>query len=165
MEIKIITPRFAEAYYRLRLEALQDSPDSFSTLYEDALNHPIEKTRTQLATAHSITFGVFDNEKLIGNMTLVHNQTPKMNHKASIVAVYVSPDFRRMGVAAKLMDKLMEHALHLEGLEQLQLMVASSNLRAKKFYQRFGFTVYGIEVNAMKTGNRYIDEELMVKFL
>ncbi|RLQ92515.1 N-acetyltransferase [Planomicrobium sp. Y74] len=165
MEIRIVTPNEAETYNILRLEALLDTPDAFAVLYEDALNKPIERTRSQLASEHSVTFGAYDAGKLIGNMTLSRNTVPKMNHKASIVAVYVSPAYRGSGAANDLMEKLMEYAEMWEGLEQLDLMVASHNLRAKNFYLRYGFEKYGTEIHAMKTGDRYIDEELMVKFI
>lgn len=165
MEIRIVAPNEAETYNILRLEALLDTPEAFAVLYEDALNKPIEKTRSQLASEHSVTFGAYDAGKLIGNMTLSRNTVPKMNHKASIVAVYVSPAYRGSGAANDLMEKLLEYAETWDGLEQLDLMVASHNLRAKNFYLRYGFEKYGTEIHAMKTGDRYIDEELMVKFI
>ncbi|WP_033542453.1 GNAT family N-acetyltransferase [Planococcus sp. CAU13] len=165
MDYRIVTPQEAEAYYILRLEALLDSPDAFATLYEDALNKPIDKTRAQLASEESVTFGAYDNGKLIGNMTLVRNPAPKMNHRATIVAVYVSPKYRRMGIAEGLMKELLAYAEKWEGLEQLNLMVASHNAAAKNLYLRFDFEQYGTEIRSMKAGNRYIDEDLMVKFL
>ena len=165
MEIKIVTPQNAEAYYVLRLEALLDSPDSFATLYEDALNSPIDKTRANLASEHAVTFVAFDEGKLIGNMTLLRRAIPKMKHRATIVAVYVSPPYRRKKVAEKLMETLLAYAEQWEGIEQLDLMVASRNLPAKNLYQRFGFELYGTEIRSMKAGERYIDEDLMVKFL
>lgn len=165
MEIKILTPQDAEAYYILRLEALLNSPDSFATLYEDALDSPIEKTRANLASDHAVTFGAFADGKLIGNMTLIRQSIPKMRHKATIVAVYVSPAHRRKGIADRLMEELLAYAARWEGIEQLDLMVASENLPARNLYLRFGFEHYGTEVRAMKSGDRFIDEDLMVKFL
>ncbi len=165
MEIKIVTPNEAEIYKILRLEALLDTPDAFAVLHEDALNKPIEKTRAQLASEHSVTFGAYDTDKLIGNMTLARNPLPKMNHRASIVAVYVAPEYRGTGAAHELMRELLDYATGAEGLEQLDLMVANHNLRAKNFYLRYGFEKYGTEIHSMKTGDRYIDEDLMVKFI
>ena len=165
MEIKKIAPQDAEAYYILRLEALLDSPDAFSTLYEDALNKPIEKTRAQLGSENAVTFGAFEEGRLIGNMTLVRKKVQKMKHRAAIVAVYISPSHRGSGVANDLMKKILEYAEDWDGLERLDLMVASENMRAKNFYLRFGFERYGTEIRSMKSGERYIDEDLMVKFI
>jgi ribosomal protein S18 acetylase RimI-like enzyme len=39
------------------------------------------------------------------------------------------------------------------------------NESAQSLYERFGFTAYGIEPNALKTPSGYSDEILMVKFL
>ncbi|TAA72281.1 GNAT family N-acetyltransferase [Planococcus salinarum] len=165
MEIRIISPQDAEAYYILRLEALLDSPDAFSTLYEDALNKPIDKTRANLASEDAVTFGAYEGGRLVGNMTLARKTLPKMKHRASIVAVYVSPQFRGTGLANALMDKVMDYADGWDGLERLDLMVASDNLRAKNFYLKYGFETYGTEIHSMKTGEIYIDEDLMVKFI
>jgi|GEM_PF-1426663 len=45
MEISILQPEHAESYWRLRLEALQESPDAFPTSYEEeiARDNPIEQ--------------------------------------------------------------------------------------------------------------------------
>ena len=142
-----------------------DTPDAFAVLYEDALNKTIEKTRSQLALEHSVTFGAYEDSKLIGNMTLVRNTVPKMNHRASIVAVYIRAAHRGTGAANNLMKKLLDYAGNWDGLEQLELMVATHNLRAKNFYLRYGFERYGTEIHSMKTEGRYIDEDLMVKFI
>lgn len=165
MEIKMMTPQDAEAYYVLRLEALLDSPHAFATLYEDALNRPIDKTRENLAAEHAVTFGAYEGGRLVGQMTLTRNTVPKMNHRAAIVAVYVSPQFRGTGVAHSLMEKTLDFAGNWEGLEVLDLMVASHNLRAKNFYLQYGFETYGTQLRSMKSGSGYIDEDLMVKFI
>ena len=44
----------------------------------------------------------------------------------------------------------------------VQLSVTSSNTNAKRFYQRMGFTVYGVERRSLKVGDRFYDEDLMV---
>ncbi|WP_154665975.1 GNAT family N-acetyltransferase [Paenibacillus pinihumi] len=44
----------------------------------------------------------------------------------------------------------------------IYLTVISNNTAAKRLYDSGGFTVYGTERNALKYGDRYWDEELMV---
>ena len=63
------------------------------------------------------------------------------------------------------MDALIEHAKSLEGLEQLYLAVVTDNESAIELYKRSGFEKYGTEYRSMKVESRYIDEDLMVKFL
>ncbi len=40
-----------------------------------------------------------------------------------------------------------------------------TNIEARKLYQSCGFEVYGVEKNAMKLRNKYLDVELMVYML
>ncbi|ANU10749.1 N-acetyltransferase GCN5 [Planococcus antarcticus DSM 14505] len=165
MEIRKLTINDAPAYYDLRIEALRDSPDAFSTQLKDALQRPVEKTAENLALENAVTFGAFKAGKLLGNLTLVRNTAPKLNHRASVVAVYVTPDERGHGLAGRLMQELLQFATNWQGLERLDLMVASENLPAIALYEQCGFEKYGTEVWSMKTPEKYIDENLMVKFI
>ncbi|MGI2327007.1 GNAT family N-acetyltransferase [Planococcus sp. YIM B11945] len=165
MEIRQLKPADAETVYKLRIEALKNNPDAFATRLEDALKKPVEATKERLSSESAVTFGAFISGKLVGNMSLSRELTPRMNHRAMIVAVYVTPTERGKGIAGLLLSALIEHAKKWNGLEQLHLTVSSHNENAKNLYRRFGFETYGVDVKAMKTPENYIDEDLMVKFL
>lgn len=165
MEIRKLDVQDAQAYYDLRIEALRDSPDAFATRLEDAVKRPLEKTADNLALDHAVTFGAFKEEILCGNVTLLRNLTPKLNHRASVVAVYVTPGQRGKRVAWRLMQELLQFAGEWQGLERLDLMVAHENLPAIALYEGLGFEKYGTEIRSMKTPDKYIDEDLMVKFI
>lgn len=165
MEIRKLTPEDAESYYKLRIEALRNDPDAFATRLEDALKRPVEETAKNLSSDSAVTFGAFIENTLVGNVTLRREAIPKMNHRASVLAVYVTPNARCIGVADRLMRKLISFAENWRGLEQVHLMVVTENKKAKSLYNRHGFEVYGTELRSMKTEAKYIDEDLMVKFL
>ncbi|MBF6632895.1 MAG: GNAT family N-acetyltransferase, partial [Planococcus sp. (in: Bacteria)] len=59
----------------------------------------------------------------------------------------------------------LDYAAGWQGLERLDLMVASENLQAIELYEKLGFEKYGTEIHAMKIGEKYIDEDMMVKFI
>ena len=69
MEIKLLTPTDASAYWELRLEALQQSPEAFGTSYEEAIQrtNPIEQVENNLRAEGNYTFGAFHQNKLVGN--------------------------------------------------------------------------------------------------
>ncbi|TWT07734.1 GNAT family N-acetyltransferase [Planococcus sp. CPCC 101016] len=165
MEIRKLSVQDAQAYYDLRIEALKNSPDAFSTRLEDAIQRPVEKTAENLALENAVTFGAFRGGVLCGNVTLLRNEAPKMQHRALVLAVYVTPEKRGNGLALRLMQELLHYALKWQGLERLDLMVASNNLPAITLYKRLGFEKYGTDIRAMKTPEKYIDEDLMVKFI
>ncbi len=48
------------------------------------------------------------------------------------------------------------------GVEQVHLYVATTADAARRLYRRAGFEVVGTLRDAMKEGERYIDEDLMV---
>lgn len=60
------------------------------------------------------------------------------------------------------MDRLLERAAVVAGLEQVLLSVARTQEAAIRLYRSLGFEPYGCEPRALKVGNRFIDEEHMI---
>ena len=52
----------------------------------------------------------------------------------------------------------------LPDIEQVTLAVSRQNAGAKALYESLRFEVYGCEKGALKIGNEYVDEELMVLY-
>lgn len=165
MDIRQVKKEDAQAFRRLRIEALTNNPEAFATRLTDALTQPIEKTEQNLSLAHAFTVGAFSSGLLIGNATLVRNLTPKLHHRATIVAMYVRANVRGQGIATHVMNHLFTIAQSWQGVERLDLAVASENLAAIALYEKLGFKTYGIDVKAMKDHDHYTDEKLMMKFL
>ncbi len=67
----------------------------------------------------------------------------------------------KLGIAKRLIQAVIEKALKLENMEQINLTVVASNNIAKAFYEKLGFVSYGLERNAIKWKGKYFDEELM----
>lgn len=167
MEITLLNESHAEDYWNLRLEMLKQSPTSFGSSYEEALQrqHPIEMTKKRLSSNESFTFGLVVEEKLAGAVTMVRESALKINHKASIYAMYVSPALRGQGLARRLLEAAINLAKETEGIEQLMITVVTTNETAKGLYHSCGFKPYGTEKRALKYNEEYYDEELMVMFL
>lgn len=165
VEIRKLSAADAAIYRKLRLEALKLNGDAFSSSLEDAEKAPVEKTESNLANVHATTLGAFLDGQLVGNVTLSKETGKKTMHRAWVVGVYVTPAARGKGVAHLLMDKLIQAARESSEIEQLRLGVSTGNSAALNLYRSLGFLKYGTEVRSLKIGDRYIDEELMVKFL
>jgi len=56
--------------------------------------------------------------------------------------VTVAPEFRRQGLASKLMKSLEDTSEHLYNANFVDLFVRSSNQRAIDMYRKFGYAVY-----------------------
>jgi ribosomal protein S18 acetylase RimI-like enzyme len=63
------------------------------------------------------------------------------------------------------LDELLARARQLAGLEQLQLSVVTTQAAAVHLYQSRGFQTYGLEREALRDGDSYVDEYHMVLFL
>ncbi|MEZ0482837.1 N-acetyltransferase family protein [Planococcus sp. SSTMD024] len=162
MDYRRLKPEDAEQYRELRLTALQTDADAFSTDFNEASQRPVSATANNLANPAAITFGAYDEGRLLAMMTLRRLTGKKTSHRAEVLAVYAAEETRGRGVAPVLFDHLLAYASECYGLEQLELAVNSANPRAIRFYERFGFQRIGITPNAQKADGRYIDELLMV---
>jgi len=78
--------------------------------------------------------------------------------------VYVSQECRGKGVGRALLGELIGLVRLLPGMEQVALAVSSQNAEAKGLYESLGFEMYGCEKRALKIGDGYVDEELMVLY-
>ena len=144
----------------LRLQALQNDPTSFLSSYEEERTYPLSIFEERLSQEHSVVFGAWSNHQLVGMVTLLREQRLKTKHIGTINAMYVSPSFRRQGIAKSLMQEALKQALTL-GIQRIRLSVSQSNAHAISLYESLGFEVYGIEPQAIYLANQFEDMVLM----
>jgi ribosomal protein S18 acetylase RimI-like enzyme len=106
--------------------------------------------------------GAFVGGQLVGTAGLVREPNLKERHKARIWGVYLKANIRGQGLGRTMLAELLRRAASMEGVEQVLLAVAAPQTAAIALYHSFGFTSYGREPRALKIGDQYIDEELMV---
>ncbi|NMH71996.1 GNAT family N-acetyltransferase [Bacillus sp. RO2] len=162
MKIRQLTSADAEVYRTIRLEALKNKPEAFSSSYEDEVEFTVEKYRGRFDNDHTYTFGAFEGNNLVGTVTLVCETKKKIKHRATIVAMYVKPDQRKLGVGKALMNVAINKAKVLKDIEQIYLAVTAINEPAKRLYTSLGFVTYGVDRHGLKINDTYFDEELMM---
>lgn len=156
----------AEKYRSIRLESLHKSPESFASSYEEERDFSIEKFTSQFQSKDSFTYGAFDKEELVGILTFHQEELSKLKHRAHFGGMYVSTSKRGLGIGRTLMEKSIEKAKSIEGLEQIYLAVVSTNESAKKVYASMGFEVFGREKNGLRLENSiYYDVDYMILYL
>ena len=166
LEIRPLLPADASSYFALRLEGLRDAPGASWASYEEEEALPLDAIETRLAPGVAqCSFGAFMDGKLVGIASLKHEAIAKIAHRANIWGVYVTPSARMMGVATQLVEAMIVHALRVEVLAQLTLVVNSGNVLAAALYAKLGFVVTGIDRRSTRIDGTYHDELRMVRFL
>jgi RimJ/RimL family protein N-acetyltransferase len=157
VELRQLTPQDAALYHDIRLEALADAPDAFSSTLESEQTQPLESFAARLAGAHVV--GAFDGPSLAGVAGFYIQPGPKHAHKGMLWGMYVRPAHRGAGIGRVLVEAVIAHAR--QRVELLQLFVVSNNAAARRLYASLGFVEYGLERHATKYRGQYHDDVLM----
>ncbi|MFK4731636.1 GNAT family N-acetyltransferase [Agromyces mediolanus] len=127
----------------LRLEMLRDEPIAYGETLAHALD--VEEAGWRLRARRGETDGqtalaAIEGERWIGTMG---GYVPDAATGPMLVGVYVAPDRRgeAHGVARALLDGVETWALGFG--DTLRLEVHETNARARRFYEKLGFTLTG----------------------
>lgn len=153
-----------EAFRAVRSEGLVNDAASFrvSVVDDDAISP--EAWRERLARDYVVAVevpggGGGNEQRILGIGGFARLAGTKTTHKGLIWGMYVRPEARGAGVADLVMGALLDHA---KGhVRQVQLTVVAANGRAVAFYERHGFTGYGVEPASILMDGTYVDEALM----
>jgi ribosomal protein S18 acetylase RimI-like enzyme len=145
-------------WYRLRdvrLTALRECPGAFLSSYECELAYGEAEWRGELSRGEwTIVVGQGRTVGLLGVTQEV--RTPPT--ECYLEYLWVSPCFRRLGVATILMKAVLRNLLH-SGIATVWLWILNGNEPARRLYEQFGFVGTNVRQSLSNSPSR--SEELM----
>lgn len=154
MPIRRLIPDDAPAFRELRLRALREHPQAFTSDWEEANARPLEESWQRLASEEVPFWGAFDGGgALVGMVGLDCPSRAKQRHQGTVVAMYVSSEAAGRGWGRGLLRALMAHAASI-GRSDLVLTVTEGNASAIRLYQEAGFVAFGTEPRAIVVDGR-----------
>jgi ribosomal protein S18 acetylase RimI-like enzyme len=151
-----------EAFWALRLQALMESPEAFGSTLDETLRRGKTSMLPRLGTSDDVFYLGAYAPDLVGMVGFFREAGLKERHKGTLVSLYVRPSWRGQGVGKALVQALIARIEQLADVEQLHLAVVTTGHAASQLYRSLGFEVYGTAPGALKAGDRYWDEDLMV---
>jgi len=136
IKVRRLEARDVTSYRELRLEGLKNHPEAFASAWEDEAGQPASWWTERLET-NIVLGGWIDDSPLIGIAGLRVNTAVKLRHRGMLVGMYVRPHARGTGLAALLVQRVIEQARSLA--EELSLTVVASNTVAYRLYSAAGF--------------------------
>lgn len=86
-------------------------------------------------------------------------------HRRAEVSVVVRRECRRKGIAAQVIDMIVDYSLHTLHLHQLYAVVSVENEASLSLFRKMGFTRSGMLKEWLFDGEKYVDAVLMNKIL
>ena len=150
MQIRLLQASDAAVFQQLRLRALQDHADAFTSSFEEVLQQPLDAAQKRLSsTGTEKVWGAFEGGVLVGMVGLNQETRRNNRHKAVLVSMVVTREFSRRGIGSALVAAALENATKL-GVELVVLTVTDGNHAAQALYENAGFLTFGVEPDAIR---------------
>lgn len=157
--IRLLTPPDAAAYLALRVRAMQEYADAFTSSYEEETHRSTawaeQRLTPDVQRPHDFFMGAFCDGVLSGVVGLNGRYRLKERHNATVVGMAVATASQGQGLGRMLMQALLAQAHTLPGLVQLDLTVTEGNAPAQQLYKSLGFQVVGVHPRAICVDGRY----------
>jgi ribosomal protein S18 acetylase RimI-like enzyme len=150
-------------YREIRLAALADSPEAFSSTLEREAEFSEGTWRRRLGESSS--FVAWHGGAAAGTVTALSGEVaglPDFPGAWHLVAMWVRPAARGLGIGRLLVQTVIDQAA-ASGAPSVTLWVFDANDRAKALYERMGF--HATDRTDTRPGNPHDVEHLMIREL
>jgi RimJ/RimL family protein N-acetyltransferase len=166
IQIRACAQTDASAFRELRLEALRQNPEAFSADYatneQASLSFWAERLSHPAADPEQTIFFAVADGTLVGMCGIRRESSAKTRHSAIIWGVYLRPAWRGHQIGQRMIAACLDWA-ERQQVRIVKLGVVTTNTAAIRCYVQSGFTVYGVEPQAICYAGRCYDELLMAR--
>ena len=149
----------AKALRAVWLEALKAEPEFYGAQLASAQKKPLAFYKKRISGGGA--FGAFVKGKMVGFGAVRPMRLPGMYHKADMWGLYLREPLRGGGLAEDIIERIEEFAR--QRFDVINVRVVDKNLRMRRFLDRTGYKLFGIERRALKSDGHYFDEEMRAK--
>ena len=136
-----LNPGEWKLYRTIRLEALRESPEAFSSRYEDAIDRSDQSWADQADStatgSNRATFVLFEDQP-VGLVALYRDENAP--DVGELIQMWIAPGVRGGSAATDMLVELFRWA-RANRFAVVKAEVMKSNARALKFYEKFGFSL------------------------
>lgn len=147
-----------ETYRDLRLQALQESPDAFTSEYDEEAEWSEAQWRERMA--RSSRLAAVNGDDKLGVVSIGHHEVLEEG-VSEVFGLWVRPESRGTRVATELMDAGIAEARRI-GLRQLVYWVDTDNGRAVAFASGYGFRTTAYRRTTRGSDGREVEEIALV---
>ena len=165
-DIRQLLPVDAEAFSALRRLVIADNPVPMGLTLVEEQSRAMEGFRQQLgAPAPNAAFGIFVDTELVACSAVAWTGSfASSRHKVVLWGTFVKHEFRQRGLGRAVVRRALEHAKR-NGARRASLTVYLPNPEATSLYESLGFSVYGVEPEAVCLDGIYHDGQCMSAIL
>lgn len=167
MIVRKLTEADAEAFRAIRIEMCREHPEAFNQTPEEVLSCGDDKIRDWIEPSDSFPekfiLAACEDDRILATVCFRREDLAKESHRGWIWGVYVRREARGRNLSRLLMQKAIDEARKMPGLERLVLSVALTQTAARTLYTSLGFITTGLNPLGLKLSDgRYVDFEEMV---
>ena len=149
-EIRSLQPEDADEVLRFMPEVGGETDNL--TFGMEGLPYTISEEQDYLRSVaedpHSVMLGAFCGGELVGTASLT-GLSGRMSHRAEL-GICVLKAYWNQGIGTRLFQELIKIAEDHENILQMELEFIEGNSRARALYEKMGFRITGVGVNAVR---------------
>lgn len=136
----------------------------FMTMGEEGPEISVEAEKEQLAklydSVNNVLFVALVDKQVIATASVHGGSSPKVQHIGEL-GIVVAQDYWGLGLGTAMMEELIHWANASGIIKRLELTVQARNTKARKLYEKLGFTLEAVMPRGVKDKGEYLDVCLM----